>query len=425
MRKKVTAMRQTKRSSKATSRRQFVSGALGAMIAGTASLGFPGTVRAKTTVRIGLVHPVTGFLAFSGSQCRAGGLMAIEEINATGGIHSMGGAELEAVLGDAQSKPDIGASEVEKMNEVGVAAIVGAYASSIGLATTQRAARHGIPHVVDVCVSDAIVERGLQNTFRFGPGYGTVARTAVDNLVKINDAAGRPAKTVMIIHEDSLFGTGTARLLSSALPDASFDLVDVIRHPNPTRDFNNIVLKIRARKPDIIIPANYYNEYILLARTMSQYNVRPMAIYSVLGGTASSFKFLKEFPRTAQFIMDCNHWYDPGHPAALALRRKAEQRGLYFTYELFLSYCATKLLADAIERAGTADREAIIEALESSDWSDHFMPYGPTRFVNGQNQGARPLNTQILEGDIKVIHPAEYATADPVFPIPATVQGNA
>ena len=411
-------MPEGERSLTAISRRRFVSSAAGTLFAGAASLGFPAIVRASTAVRIGLVHPVTGFLAFSGSQCRAGALLAIEEINGAGGIRSMGGAEIEPVLGDAQSKPAIGAAQVEKMNEAGVAAIIGAYASSIGLATTQRAARHGIPHVVDVGVSDAIVERGLENTFRFSPGYGTVARIAVDNLVKINDAAGRPARTVMIIHEESLFGTGTARLLSSELPKAGFEVIDLIRHPNPTRDFNNIVLKIRARKPDIIIPANYYNEYILLARTMSQYKVRPMAIYSVLGGTASSFKFLKEFPRTAQYIMDCNHWYDPRSPAALALRRKVEERGLFFTYELFLAYCATKLLADAMERAASGDRAAIIEALESSDWSGHFMPYGPTRFVGGQNQGARSLNTQILGDDIEVIYPAEYATAEAVFPVP-------
>ncbi len=409
----------TKRKTSALSRRHFVSGVAGTLLAGAGVLGFPAIVRARNSVKVGLVHPVTGFLAFSGSQCRAGALMAIEEVNRAGGIRSMGGAGLEPVLGDAQSRPDVGAGEVEKMNEAGVAAIVGAYASSIGLATTQRAARHGIPHVVDVCVSDQIVNRGLENTFRFCPGYGTVARTAVENLVTINNAAGGPAKTVMIVHEESLFGTGTARLLSAELPKAGFEVLEVIRHPNPARDFNNIVLKIRARKPDIVIPANYYNEYILLARTMSQYRVRPMAIYSVLGGTASSYKFLKEFPRTAQYIMDCNHWFDPAKQAALDLRKKAEEKGLFFTYELFLAYCATKLLADALERAGSGDRAEIIRALKASDWSDHFMPYGPTKFVGGQNQGARPLNTQILGGDIKVIHPAEYATADPVFPVPA------
>ncbi len=403
----------------AISRRRFVSNFAVALFAGAALLGVPAIVRAKRPIKIGLVHPVSGFLAYSGGQCRTGALMAIEEINRAGGIHSMGGAHLEPILGDARSRPDVGAAEVEKMNEAGVVAIVGAYASSIGLATTQRAAHHGIPHVVDVCVSDQIVNRGLENTFRFCPGYGTVARTAVENLVKINDAAGGPARTVMIVHEESLFGTGTAKLLSAELPKAGFEVLEVIRHPNPARDFNNIVLKIRARKPDIVIPANYYNEYILLARTMSQYRVRPMAIYSVLGGTASSYKFLKEFPRTARYIMDCNHWYDPKKQAALDLRKKVEENGLFFSYELFLAYSATKLLADALERAASDDRVKIISALKASEWNDHFMPYGPTKFVNGQNQGARPLNTQILGNDIEVIYPGEYATADAVFPVPA------
>lgn len=402
------------------SRRNFVSGAAGALFTGAALLGAPAIVRAKTPIKVGLVHPVSGFLAYSGSQCRAGALMAIEEINRAGGIHSMGGAHLEPILGDARSRPDVGAAEVEKMNEAGVVAIVGAYASSIGLATTQRAAHHGIPHVVDVCVSDQIVNRGLENTFRFCPGYGTVARAAVDNLVKINDAAGGPARTAMIVHEESLFGTGTAKLLSAELPKAGFEILEIIRHPNPARDFNNIVLKIRARKPDIVIPANYYNEYILLARTLSQYRVRPMAIYSVLGGTASSYKFLKEFPKTARYIMDCNHWYDPEKKAAHDLRKKAEENGLFFSYELFLAYSATRLLADALERAASDDRADIIRALKASDWNDHFMPYGPTKFVNGQNQGARPLNTQILGKDIEVIYPGEYATAEAVFPVPAS-----
>jgi branched-chain amino acid transport system substrate-binding protein len=144
-----------------------------------------------------------------------------------------------------------------------------------------------------------------------------------------------------------------------------------------------------------------------------------MAIYSVLGGTASSYKFLKEFPRTARYIMDCNHWYDPKKQAALDLRKKVEENGLFFSYELFLAYSATKLLADALERAASDDRVKIISALKASEWNDHFMPYGPTKFVNGQNQGARPLNTQILGNDIEVIYPGEYATADAVFPVPA------
>ena len=75
------------------------------------------------------------------------------------------------------------------------------------------------------------------------------------------------------------------------------------------------------------------------------------------------------------------------------------------------------LLADAIERAKSADRAAITDALEKSTFSDHFMPYGPTKFVNGQNTGAQPLMTQVLKNDIKVIVPRDYREVDPVFPL--------
>jgi len=402
-----------------TRRRQFL--ATGAALgAGAAAAGFPLIGGAQPApIKVGILHPVTGALAFSGQQCREGALMAIEDVNAAGGIKSMGGAKLQAVLGDAQSRPEAGAAEVEKMNEQGVAAIVGAYASAICLATTQAAAKYNLPHVVDVGVADQIVERGLKNTFRFGPGYGKCAQVAVANLHVLNTAAGKPAKTVMIIHEESLFGTGTANLLARELPGYGYEVKEVVKHANPTRDFNNIVLRMKALNPDIVIPANYYNEYALLVRTMKQQNVRPKAIYSVLGGAASSYKFVKEAPDAAEGIIDCNHWFNPRDKRAAALRKRVEAKGLFFTYEIFNTYTAVGLLADALERAKSGSREAIVAALASSTWSDHFMPYGPTKFVNGQNTGAQPLMTQVLQGDIKVIVPREYREADPVFPLRA------
>ncbi|WP_353191467.1 ABC transporter substrate-binding protein [Pandoraea pnomenusa] len=370
-------------------------------------------------VKIGVLHPVTGALAYSGQQCRLGALLAIDDINAAGGIKSLGGAPIEAVLGDAQSRPEAGSAEVEKMNEAGVSAIVGAYASAICLATTQTAAKYGLPHVVDVGVADQIVERGLTNTFRFGPGYRMCSLRAVDDLAALNNAAGKPAKTVMIVHEESLFGTGTAALLQKELPARGFEVKEVIKHANPTRDFNNIVLRMRSVNPDIVIPANYYNEYALLLRAMKQQKVRPKAIYSVLGGAASSYKFLKEFPDIADGIIDCNHWFNPKDARVAALKKRVEAKGAYFSYEVFMTYTAMMLLADAIERAKSVDRAAITAALASSTFKDHLMPYGPTKFENGQNTGAQPLLTQVSGGDIKVILPDTYRQVAPVFPLKA------
>src|SRR5579864_9138349 len=298
------------------SRRRFLqSTGLGAVAA--AGLVNAATRAQGASVKVGVLHPVSGALSYSGQQGRLGATTAIDEVNAAGGIKALGGAKIEAMLGDAQSTPDGGNAEVEKMNSAGVCAIVGGYGSSICLATSQTATRYDLPYLVDVGVTDAIVTRGLKNTFRFGPGFGVIAKTALANLVAINDKAGKPAKTVMIVHEDSAFGSGLAKLLNEQLPPQGFEVLDTISHPTPTRDFNNVVLKIKAANPDIVIPANYYNEYVLLARTMQQQQVRPKAaIYSVLGGAASSYKFVKEFQQAAQFIMDCNHWFDPRNAKA-------------------------------------------------------------------------------------------------------------
>jgi branched-chain amino acid transport system substrate-binding protein len=395
-------------------RRFLASSALGA-----AALAAPAVLRAQgAPIKVGILQPVSGAMSYSGQQGRLGATLALEEINAAG-IKAIGGAKLDPVFGDAQSTPDGGNAEVEKMNAAGCAAVVGGYVSSICLAASQTAARYDLPYIVDVGVADSIVTRGLKNTFRFGPGFGVISKAAIENLITLNDGANKVAKTAMIVHEDSAFGSGLAKLLNTQLPEKGFQVLETISHPTPTRDFNNVVTKIRAANPDLVIPANYYNEYVLLARTMQQQKVRPKAIYSVLGGAASSYKFVKEFPEAAQYIMDCNHWFDPKNPKALELKKKVEAKGEFYTYEVYMNYTSVLLLADALEKAGSADRPKIIAALEASTFAGHVMPYGPTKFVNGQNQGAAPVNTQVLGNDIQVIFPASFASAKPVFPMPA------
>lgn len=403
------------------SRRQVLAGAAaGSAVAVTGSFGFPHIARAAGPVKIGVVHPVTGVLQFSGTQCRFGAMAAIEEVNAAGGIKSLGGAKIEAVLGDAQSKPEVGAAEVEKFNEAGVSAIVGAYASGICLATTQAAAKYGIPHVVDVGVTDQIVERGLENTFRFAPGFGVITKAGIDGLIALNDAAGKPMKTVVIVHENSTpFGSGMAGLLEKALTPAGFQVKEILPHPTGNKDFSNIALKIKETNPDLVIPSHYYGDGVLFLRTLQRQRVTPKAIYSVLGGASSQYKLVEEFPEAAQYVMDCNHWFDPKKAAALALRKKTEAAGNTYSYEVFLAYTAVMFAVDAIERAASTDRAKITEAMAGSTWSGHFMPYGPTKMVKGQNTGAQPLIMQVQGKEIEVVAPKAYATKAAQFPRPA------
>src|SRR5262245_21682406 len=94
---------------------------LGGTAAATAVLSFPAVLRAQApTVKLGLIHPVTGPLAEDGQACRVGAQLAVEHINAAGGIKSMGGAKLEDLLGDTQSKPDVARAGAERLSHAGV-----------------------------------------------------------------------------------------------------------------------------------------------------------------------------------------------------------------------------------------------------------------------------------------------------------------
>jgi branched-chain amino acid transport system substrate-binding protein len=381
-------------------------------------LGAPGLLLAQARpVKIGLIHPVSGALAYSGGQGRMGCQMAIDEINAAGGIKALGGARVEAALGDSQSRPEVGVAEVERLHQEAVSAYVGCFSSAIALPATQAAAKYNTPFMIDVGVSDAIVSRGLKNVFRLAPGNGKCVDDAFAGLAEVNKAAGGVAKSVVLVHEDSEFGTSTARLLSGKIANIGLEVKETLKHATPTRDFSNLVLRIKSIKPDVVIISNYQNEYVLLARTMHQQRVDVAGMFSVLGG-GFNYRLVKEQPDVAQYMMDFNHWYNPLNQRAQAMRRAVEARGGLFTFEVYCGYNAVKCYIDAVERAKSADKDKVIAALETSTWSDHFMPYGPTRFVNGQNQGGRAVLLQASKTDIDVVWPNEFAGAKPIFPKP-------
>ncbi len=241
--------------------------------------------------------------------------------------------------------------------------------------------------------------------------------TALDNLVKLNDAAGKPAKTVALVHEDGLFGSGLATIMQNRLPELGFEIVETISHPTPARDMSNVALRLRSLQPDLIIPSHYYNEFVLFARTLQQQRVKPKGIYAVFGGAASSYRFVSEFPEAAEGVMDCNHWGDPKDPKSAELKKVVEDQGKFYAYNTPTNYSLMLLFAQALEKAASTEKDAIIETLNTQEFESGVMPYGMSKFdETGQNTSALPLNTQVQGGEINVIYPEQYAQADPVFP---------
>ena len=399
-------------------RRDLVKGGVATALA---LLAAPSVLRAQGApgVKIGVIQPVTGALAGDGDLGRLGAQLAIDDINAAGGIRSLGGAKLEMVFGDSRSNPQDAAQQVEQLNGAGVSVIVGGFASGLCATATQVAARYGLPYMIDSAVADELTQHGQQTTFRFGPSFSMATTVALANLVRLNTDAGKPAHTVVIVHEDGLFGTGMARVLNAELPKLGFQVLETIAHPTPARDMSNVVLRIRALQPDLVIPSHYYGEFVLMARTLQQQRVHPKGIYAIFGGGASSLRFVKEFPEAAEGVMDCNHWHDPKNPRALQLRRQTEAAGKSYAYNVPINYAAVTLVAEALDKAASADRARLMGVLGTGSFGSSVMPYGQSRFTDGQNVSALPLNTQVQNGDVKVIYPLEYAEVKPIFPVPA------
>jgi branched-chain amino acid transport system substrate-binding protein len=391
-----------------------VSGAL------AVGLATPSILRAQgATVKVGVLEPLTGNLAYNGTQSAAGAKFAADRINAAGGIKSMGGAMIELVVVDAQSRPEVAASSVDTLAQAGIVAFTGSTASALGLASSQAAAKYDLAQVFSIGTAETIVERGLPNVFRFTPGVNKCTSVALGNLKLLNEGAGNVVKTAAIVHEDGPFGSNMAKIMGAELPKQGIEVVETISHPTPHRDFSNIALRVKASKADILIPSNYLNEYTLMARALNQQRVELKAIYSILGGAASNIKFVRENQQVAQYVMDCNHWYDPNKDESKALAESTAAAGLDLTYDVMVSYATIQVIADALERSGSDDRKKMLEALAASTFEGSIMPYGPTKFVNGDNVNSTPVNTQIRGEKIELVFPKEFASADAVFPIPA------
>ncbi|MDZ7579745.1 MAG: ABC transporter substrate-binding protein [Deltaproteobacteria bacterium] len=123
---------------------------------------------AEEVVRVGNIIPLSGPSASVGQQGQNAREMAVEEINAAGGIQSLGGAKLEMFYADSESKPEKGVAEAERMINTEKVQRPDRLLefSAVTYPTTAVAERYGIPFVVPVSVADKITEQGFKTVFR-------------------------------------------------------------------------------------------------------------------------------------------------------------------------------------------------------------------------------------------------------------------
>ncbi len=214
-------------------------------------LGFPLPLRAQAPpFKVGVVHPMTGPLAEPGQACRLGATMAAETINAAGGIKAMGGAKLELIFGDTQTKPDVGRTEAERVINQGAQMLMGSFDSGSTAAMVPVAQQRRVPFLVDIAAADPITanvakavkegQQKVQYVYRNFPTGASFGIKAVQYFSEVFKEAGVAPKRVVLMYCNDLFGQNNAKGFQAAHAAAkpSWEIVDVIPWPEPPQDLS-------------------------------------------------------------------------------------------------------------------------------------------------------------------------------------------
>jgi branched-chain amino acid transport system substrate-binding protein len=356
---------------------------------------------ADKTIKIGNVEPLSGPSASVGVQGKQAREMAVEEINAAGGIKSLGGAKLELVYADSKSDPTVGVTETERLiNTEKVNLLTGCWNSAVTYPATQVAERYGIPFVVPVAVRDTITERGFKNVFRIAAKDSWWVRDQFRFLKDMQEETGVKLQKIAFVFENGDWGTGFAEKWRELAKKDGYEIVLDEPYPSTATDLTPVVTKLKAAKPDIVMLVSNAADAILLTNTMAEMQVKPKVVLASGGGHADP-KFLENTDTNALGIFDEVEWNtDVNKPAAKPANEKFKKKyGYDLTGESVDAYVAMYVIADALERAASTEPAKIRDALAATNLTTGpgmVVSYDGVQFdETGQNKNAGIVIVQV------------------------------
>lgn len=360
------------------------------------------------TIKIGSVHPLTGSMAYEGQALVNAQQIAIDEINENGGIQSLGGKKLKLVTQDTQGDASIASLATQSVIRERVVAVTGTFTSATAMTASQQAEKAKIPFVVTVATATDMMDRGYNYTFRIQPN---VEGYCSDYIKYLKEIKPDKLKTAVIMHEDSTYGTSIAEYVEKHIKEAGVKVLDTIAYPASASSLSAEVTRLTKLAPDILVPIGYYADQSIMMKEIVERNVKIPMIAGAANGAFSDAKFIKAFGAAANGIVDVNYSYNPKSEKADYLRQQyLERYGEEIPVHAVYGYESIKVIADALERAGSEECEDLRIALEETDLAEHVLPHGNIKFDDtGENINAAGVMVQIQDEKRVIIYPEEYA----------------
>jgi branched-chain amino acid transport system substrate-binding protein len=367
------------------------------------------------TIKVGIVLPLTGKLAKFGEIENKSFLMAVEEINAAGGVN---GKKIELIIEDTTGKPDVGRSAIEKLiTQNKVVMLGGGYSSSVTWATIAVAQQQKVPFLVNTGSADKITEQGWEYIFRLNPPVSEYPGGFASFLKEV----ATDVKTVAILHENSLFGQSGSKKFSKQCDAMGLKVLMKEGYEAGAIDFKPLLVTVKQKKPDLVYMISYVMDASLLMRQSKELNLNAKLF---VGGAAGFTlpEFQKNAGKASDYVYSATLW-TPSVPYPGAKEYYDKFVAKYNSpteYHGAEAYAAMYVIADVLKRAKSLMPNDVRDALAATDMMTVF---GPVKFISyGKKTQQNKLPTflvQWIDGKLETVWPKNVSTKEYVYPAAA------
>lgn len=381
---------------------RFINGSLAAVVCASA-LSMP----ALAQVKVGVINSLSGNFAAFGQRYNTGMQVALEEINANGGIN---GQKLELIVQDDRSDAQSALAAVESLNKQGVPLIIGSYASGITGPMSKLASRQKIPLIVLGSADDSITKPGSPWVFRAKHNSTIVANVYFDYFDYLRKSNG-DLKKIAIMHGNGAWPTSVSEEGARQAEKRGYEIVGKQAYDQGTTDFRPILNKFRADEPDILLTSSYADDGIAIARQIKEVGLNAQVV--AIDTASSMISFIQQVGPQSENIVSAVSWspdvkYEGTPELYERLKAKAKEEPSFYEAE---GYLALTVAADALRRAKSTDREKVRDALAGTDLK---TPVTDVTFKDYDGfKGQNPIKSviiQIQDGKHVTVYPDNLAS---------------
>jgi branched-chain amino acid transport system substrate-binding protein len=379
---------------------------LAVMALSSALLVAPG-VFAADPIRVGVTASLTGTYAVPGSNLLAGLKMWAHDLNARGALL---GREVEIVSYDDNSDPATSAQLYERLiSNDRVDLLIGPYSSDVTLAASSVAERHNMPMVSGSASASDIWSRGYRNIFQ----VDTPADRYMDLLIESASNAG--LSTIALVYSGSDFPREVARGVRTRAASAGMKLVFDEEYRQGSTDFADLVRRMQATRPDLVIGGTYLNGSIAFVREAKRSNFSPKALAFTVG--PALVEFGAALGHDADGILGVVSWMRSGNvPMAYDFSfRYKEKTGRNAGVHAAYGYAAGQVLEAAVRLANSLDRDAVREQLQVMKFGSLLGRYRVDE--SGSQQDKETYVMQWQNGKRLLVLPKQRRDSQIIYPL--------